>query len=230
MERNLTRQPSRPRPPCRPLGGIQRVYIAGPMSGFEDSNFQEFEAVASRWRASGYDVVSPAELDDGDTTRPWTYYMRRDLGMLLDCDMVAVLNGWSGSRGARLEVLVASLLGLNIVSAYTRELICPGLVIADEPTPEPDWETVLEEAERLVGGPRGDLYGHPIEDFTRTGRLWAAILGIAEVPPEKVALCMAAMKISRECNKPKRDNRTDIAGYIRCLDMIATHPSRDGGT
>jgi len=80
-------------------------------------------------------------------------------------------------------------------------------------------ESILEEAQRLVHGDRGEDYGHPIEDFTRTGKLWGAILDI-EVSPREVALCMAALKISREVNKPKRDNRVDAAGYFETLDMV----------
>jgi len=80
-------------------------------------------------------------------------------------------------------------------------------------------ESILEEAQRLVHGDRGEDYGHPIEDFTRTGKLWGAILNI-EVSPREVALCMAALKISREVNKPKRDNRVDAAGYFETLDMV----------
>jgi len=80
-------------------------------------------------------------------------------------------------------------------------------------------ESILEEAQRLVHGDRGEDYGHPIEDFTRTGKLWGAILDI-EVSPREVALCMVALKISREVNKPKRDNRVDAAGYFETLDMV----------
>lgn len=78
----------------------------------------------------------------------------------------------------------------------------------------------LEEAQSLVHGDRGDDYGHPIDDFTRTGRMWGAILDLPDVPPEKVGLCMAAVKISREVNKPKRDNRVDLAGYAETVDMV----------
>jgi hypothetical protein len=81
-------------------------------------------------------------------------------------------------------------------------------------------ETILQEAQRLVHGDRGQDYGHPIEDFTRTGRIMGAILGIPDVPPEKVALCMIAVKISREVNRDKRDNRVDMAGYAETLDMV----------
>lgn len=82
-------------------------------------------------------------------------------------------------------------------------------------------ETALQEAQRLVHGDRGADYGHPIDDYTRTGRMWGAILGIGDIDPRICCLMMAAVKISRECNKPKRDNRVDLAGYAECANMIA---------
>ncbi len=81
-------------------------------------------------------------------------------------------------------------------------------------------ETILEEAQRLVHGDRQASYGHPYDDFTRTGKMWAAILGLPEVTPEQVALCMCAVKISRQCNAPKRDNMTDLAGYAATAQMV----------
>jgi hypothetical protein len=80
-------------------------------------------------------------------------------------------------------------------------------------------ENILEEANRLVHGDRGKAYGRPIEDFGRTARIWSAILGF-EVPVEKVALCMVGVKISRQCNAPKRDNFTDMAGYAETGYMV----------
>ena len=35
--------------------------------------------------------------------------------------------------------------------------------------------------------------------------------------------CMIAVKISRECHRPKRDNRVDIAGYAEALDMVVNY-------
>lgn len=81
-------------------------------------------------------------------------------------------------------------------------------------------ETILEEAQRLVHGNRGEDYGHPADDFTRTGRIWGAILGIPDVSPEHVGLCMAGVKISREVNAHKRDNLADLAGYAETVDMV----------
>ena len=83
-------------------------------------------------------------------------------------------------------------------------------------------ESILFEAHNLVHGVRGEDYGHPYEDFSRTAKIWSAILGV-DVTPEQVALCMIGVKISRECNKPKRDNRIDIAGYAEALDMVVNY-------
>lgn len=91
-------------------------------------------------------------------------------------------------------------------------------------------ETILEEAQRLVHGDRGDAYGHPIDDFTRTGRMWAAILDLNVVTAEQVGLCMVALKVSRQCNKPKRDNMTDAAGYAETVQMVVEErTARDEG-
>lgn len=188
------------------------VYVAGPMTGIEDFNFPAFNAAAERLRANGYEPINPADNDDGDPEiaanagRPWEDYMRKDIADLIEADAIAVLPGWERSRGASLEVHIAQALGMPILDAET--LL-------------PFSETVLQEAQRLVHGDRGDAYGPPIDDFTRTGRMWAAILGIPDVPPEKVGLCMVALKISREVNKPKRDNRVDMAGYAETVDMVS---------
>lgn len=81
-------------------------------------------------------------------------------------------------------------------------------------------ETTLIEANRLINGDRQAAYGHPLDDFTRTGRMWAAILGIQEVTAEQVALCMVAVKVSRECQLHKRDNLVDMAGYTGTIELI----------
>ena len=86
-------------------------------------------------------------------------------------------------------------------------------------------ETILEEAKRIVHGDRGENYGHPFEDFSRTAKIWSAILEI-EVTPEQVALCMVGLKISREINRPKRDNIVDGAGYFETLDMVKQERKR----
>jgi len=86
-------------------------------------------------------------------------------------------------------------------------------------------ENILEEAQRLVHGDRGEDYGHPLDDFTKTAKIWSAILGI-EVTPEQVSLCMIGVKISRQVNKPKRDNLVDAAGYAETTQMVIDERAR----
>ena len=78
---------------------------------------------------------------------------------------------------------------------------------------------ILKEASKLVVGDRGDDYGPPIIDFTRTAKMWSAILRI-EVRPQDVGLCMIALKMSREVHKHKLDNLVDIVGYAMTVQMV----------
>lgn len=86
-------------------------------------------------------------------------------------------------------------------------------------------ETILQEAQRLVYGDRGEAYGHPLDDFTKSARMWSVILG-CDVTAEQVGLCMMAVKISRQMNKPKRDNMTDAAGYAATVQMCIEERER----
>lgn len=183
---------------------MKTIYLAGPMTGYPQFNYPAFHSAAKRLRAQGYEVLNPAETDGGDTSKPWAYYMRKDLVMLSKADGVAVLPGWRHSKGASLEVHIAQELGMPVVDAETLEPIS---------------ESILEEAHRLVHGDRGEDYGHPYDDFSRTAKIWSAILGV-DVTPQQVALCMVGLKISREVHRPKRDNRVDGAGYFETLNMV----------
>ena len=78
---------------------------------------------------------------------------------------------------------------------------------------------ILEEANKLTAEDRHNDYGHPHLDFTRTAALWSVLLN-TKVTARQVGLCMIALKLSRQFNKPKKDNLIDIAGYARTIEMI----------
>ena len=84
---------------------------------------------------------------------------------------------------------------------------------------------ILEEANSLVYGERQKDYGHPLDDFAKTAKMWEAILGV-NVTVEQVGLCMIAVKISRQLNRPKRDNLVDAAGYAATVAMCIEERSR----
>jgi hypothetical protein len=85
-------------------------------------------------------------------------------------------------------------------------------------------DSILETAESLVMGDRGKDYGHPMVDFERTAKLWTALKDV-EFTPSDVAKFMIAVKLSRETNAPRKDNRIDIAGYALTLDMVEEYDS-----
>ena len=95
---------------------MKRIYLSGPMTGLPELNFPAFNAEAARLRALGFEVVNPADLNpDPDTG--WHECMRNDLKALLDCDALALLDGWQRSTGAHLEIHVAHRVGMEIVIA-----------------------------------------------------------------------------------------------------------------
>lgn len=93
---------------------MHRIYIAGPMTGLPDFNYPAFHAEAARLRALGYHVENPAENPKQPS---WGKYMRQSLRQMLTCDTIALLPGWTGSRGATLERYVGQIVGLQVVRA-----------------------------------------------------------------------------------------------------------------
>jgi hypothetical protein len=112
---------------------MKRVYIAGPMSNLPQFNFPAFYAAAEALRAAGYDVISPAELDDAEDSgaamqspdgdmrgvkKTWGDFLARDVKLLVDEGVTGIvfLPGWEKSKGAKLEAFVGVLAGLEFAT------------------------------------------------------------------------------------------------------------------
>ena len=86
-----------------------KLYIAGPMTGLPEFNYPAFRRAVSLLTNHGYEVESPhvnGETHDQDTT-PWETYIRLGLLQLLNCEAIALLDGWEKSRGVAMELYVA---------------------------------------------------------------------------------------------------------------------------
>lgn len=105
-----------------------KTYISGPLAGAPHVSREEKEA---RFRRAaevltdlGREPLDPNSLaaecgktDCGDTNgHSWDCWLRWDLlGMLQECDSIAMLPDWPDSKGARLELHVAQQLGWTVI-------------------------------------------------------------------------------------------------------------------
>jgi nucleoside 2-deoxyribosyltransferase len=95
---------------------VRTIYLSGPMTGIELFNHPAFDEAELRLNSQGHNVKSPhrVELEDSETPN-WENFMRKDLKMLCDCDTIALLPGWDKSRGATLELFIATQLGMEVI-------------------------------------------------------------------------------------------------------------------
>lgn len=98
-----------------------KLYLAGPMRGYERHNFPAFDGAAGKLRAIGLEVFNPADHDreigfDESTVEvpegTLQAMMRWDLSRVMEVDAVVFLPGWERSKGACAERTVAHYLGL----------------------------------------------------------------------------------------------------------------------
>ena len=115
-------------------------YLAGPMTGHPQFNYPLFYEVAEKLRSEGFDITSPAEMDDPTTVAAalaspdgsaedyasdgkgtWGEFLARDVRMIAD-DLggIILLPEWYTSKGARLEAFVSMNCGYPTM-IYTQD-------------------------------------------------------------------------------------------------------------
>lgn len=89
-----------------------RLYVCGPVSGVPGGNRAAFEEARRVLADAGYRPLVPHDLLPEDA--PWHMAMRVCVSAMCSCGGVCVLEGWGGSRGARLEVSIARQLKMPV--------------------------------------------------------------------------------------------------------------------
>ena len=100
-------------------------YIAGPMRGLPNSNFDTFIEARENLRSRGYDIICPVETSFQIYGEPvqatdtnFAEAMEQCFRSVVECEGIIVLPGWGRSEGARAELLVATMLGKPVYAYY----------------------------------------------------------------------------------------------------------------
>lgn len=93
----------------------QKVYISGAIAHHDlEERRRAFGHAESYLSIIGYEPVNP--FNNGlSQDAHWMKHMRADIRLLLDCDYIYMLKGWEKSKGAKLELDVASSCGIEVV-------------------------------------------------------------------------------------------------------------------
>jgi RNA polymerase sigma factor (sigma-70 family) len=91
------------------------VYISGPMRGKLDLNKAAFEQAENYIISLGHTPVNPHNLTKDLINPSVEECLKVDIKNLLSCDAIHMLDGWKGSKGAKLEYDIAKAIGLKVI-------------------------------------------------------------------------------------------------------------------
>ena len=106
---------------------MKKIYIAGPMTGYENMNFSSFDNAKGILIKYGWNPINPADIDRAYGHDPftedktWTLGPRdiaemlaRDLMAISSCDAIFLMNGSDKSKGANIEKIFADIIGIDV--------------------------------------------------------------------------------------------------------------------
>lgn len=96
-----------------------KFYLAGPMTGKPDYNYQLFTDVCAELRKRELEILSPheikyPELDGKIGSLPYFEYVKGGLKLLLECDAIMLMTGWELSKGCLNEFYVAKSCDMQV--------------------------------------------------------------------------------------------------------------------
>ena len=97
-----------------------KIYLAGPMKGYPESNYPLFNRVAAELRSAGHEVYNPAEFPhDGPQE---TFPLRKAFAayskfICEEAEAIFLLPGWEKSLGVSAELALARNCGI-LISEY----------------------------------------------------------------------------------------------------------------
>ncbi|MEY8684869.1 DUF4406 domain-containing protein [Bacteroides sp. AN502(2024)] len=95
--------------------GKDKVYISGAIAHYDLEERRNAFLNAERYLSiKGFEPVNPFKNGLPDDAH-WREHMRADIALLLDCQYIYMLRDWELSKGAKLELDVASSCGIKVL-------------------------------------------------------------------------------------------------------------------
>jgi len=91
-----------------------KAYISGKITGIEDRAVELFEEAEKEIIELGYEPVNPMKLNHQHDLS-WESYMKQDIKALCDCEIIYLLRNYSDSKGALLELAIATELKIKVI-------------------------------------------------------------------------------------------------------------------
>ena len=92
-----------------------KVYVSGPITGRDrEAVLYAFNDVRCYLEIMGFEVVLPIE-NGLPADAPHEAHMRRDFGLLMGCDYIYLMDGWSKSPGCMSEAILSFAAGIKLL-------------------------------------------------------------------------------------------------------------------
>jgi nucleoside 2-deoxyribosyltransferase len=96
------------------------IYVSGPITNTAN-HVKEFKTAVEYLKDQGGKPLDPLQIKPShkvlSESEEWNYYMKEAIKMLMEADSIYMLDGWEGSRGARIEHLLAQELNIPVYYA-----------------------------------------------------------------------------------------------------------------
>lgn len=89
-----------------------KIYISGKISGQEKRAARQFSKAEKEILKTGHQPINPMKLNQNHDGS-WESYMKECIKALCDADILVFLSGWERSKGAQLELRIATELGIE---------------------------------------------------------------------------------------------------------------------
>jgi hypothetical protein len=94
---------------------MKKIYISGKITDLPMNDVvAKFSKAKESLERQGYEVVSPLETGV-PRNASWSVHVAVDIVLLIGCDAIYMLSDWESSRGATLEMKIATAVGKEII-------------------------------------------------------------------------------------------------------------------